>query len=49
MIFADSYGAEIMRDNTQPKLAAARRNLLLRRMARIGGFRWLRLGDRAEN
>lgn len=49
MIFADSYGAEIMRDNTQPKLAAARRNLMLRRMARIGGFRWSRLRDKAEN
>ena len=38
LIFVDSYGAEIMRDNKQEKLAAARRNLLLRRMARIGGF-----------
>lgn len=42
LIFADPYGAEIIRDNGPQKLAAARRNLLLRRMARIGGFRWAR-------
>ena len=36
LIFADQYGAEIISDNKQEKLAAARRNLLLRRMARIG-------------
>ncbi len=41
------YGAEIMRDNKQEKLAAARRNLLLRRMARIGGFRWARLMEKS--
>ena len=48
LIFADSYGAEIMRDNKQEKLAAARRNLLLRRMARIGGFRWARLMEKSR-
>ena len=46
LIFADSYGAEIMRENKQDRLAAARRNLLLRRMARIGGFRWARLMEK---
>ena len=47
LIFADSYGAEIMRDNKKEKLAGARRNLLLRRMARIGGFRWARLMEKS--
>jgi hypothetical protein len=49
MIFADNYGAEIMRENEQASLAPARRNLLLRRMARIGGFRWSRLRDKASS
>ena len=48
LIFADQYGAEIISDNEQEKLAAARRNLLMRRMARIGGFRWSRLMDKAR-
>lgn len=46
LILADAYGAEIIRDNEQPKLAAARRHLLTRRMARIGGFRWSRLVEK---
>ena len=45
LIFADAYGAEIIRENSPEKLAAARRNLLMRRMARIGAFRLARLGD----
>ncbi len=49
LIFADNYGAEIMRDNQQDKLPAARRHLLVRRMARIGGFRWSRLMEKRAN
>ena len=48
LIFADNYGAEIMRENQLEKLAPARRNLLLRRMARIGGFRWSRLMEKSR-
>jgi len=48
-ILADSYGAEIMREGAGDcqagKLAPARRALLTRRLARIGGFRWARLSD----
>jgi len=39
-IFADAYGAEIIRPAVLQKLAAARRSTLMRRLARIGGFRW---------
>ena len=46
LIFADSYGAEIMRDAPLNKLAAARRSVLMRRMARIGAFRWARLSTK---
>ena len=42
LIFADAYGAEIMREAPETKLAAARRNVLMRRLARIGAFRWSR-------
>lgn len=42
---ADAYGAEMLREHAGDKLAAARRNLMLRRMARIGGYRWARLMD----
>ncbi len=48
LIFSDNYGAEIMRGNQQEKLPAARRQLLLRRMARIGGFRWSRLMEKTR-
>ena len=41
-IFADGYGAEIIRPAAVQKLAAARRSTLMRRLARIGGFRWAR-------
>ncbi len=41
-IFADAYGAEIIKPAVLQKLAAARRSLLMRRLARIGGFRWAR-------
>jgi hypothetical protein len=41
-IFADAYGAEIIRPAVLQKLAAARRSTLMRRLARIGGFRWAR-------
>ena len=48
-IVADSYGAEVLRegegDAQGSKLAAARRSLLTRRLARIGSFRWARLSD----
>lgn len=43
LIFADAYGAEIMHEAEINKLAAARRQLITRRMARIGAFRWSRL------
>lgn len=43
LIFADAYGAEIMREAPFDKLAAARRQALMRRIARIGAFRWARL------
>lgn len=46
LIFADAYGAEIMRDAPLNKLAAARRSVLMRRMARIGAFRWARLSQK---
>ena len=42
---ADAYGAEMLRDTQNDKLAPARRNVLLRRMARIGAYRWARLTD----
>lgn len=42
---ADAYGAEVLREAETQKLAAARRHVMLRRMARIGGFRWARLAD----
>ena len=42
---ADAYGAEILREAEEQKLAAARRHVMLRRMSRIGGFRWARLAD----
>lgn len=42
---ADAYGAEMLRETQETKLAAARRHVLLRRMARIGGYRWARLMD----
>ena len=45
LIFADAYGAEIITPHAGPRLAAARRSLLLRRLARIGGFRWARLSE----
>lgn len=45
LIFADAYGAEIIREKSPEKLAAARRHLLMRRMARIGAFRLARLTD----
>ena len=45
LIFADAYGAEIMRDAPLDKLPAARRQALMRRIARIGAFRWARLSD----
>ena len=43
LIFADAYGAEIMREAPFDKLAAARRLALMRRIARIGAFRWAKL------
>ena len=43
LILADSYGAEIITEAPETKLAAARRNVLMRRLARIGAFRWGRL------
>ena len=42
---ADAYGAEMLREAEGQKLAAARRHVMLRRMARIGGFRMARLAD----
>lgn len=42
---ADAYGAELMREHDGTRLAAARRHVMLRRMARIGGYRWARLMD----
>lgn len=42
---ADAYGAEMLREGEMKKLAAARRHVMLRRMARIGGYRWARLMD----
>ena len=42
---ADAYGAEVLREAGVQKLAAARRHVMLRRMARIGGYRWARLAD----
>ena len=45
LIFADPYGAEIMHEYEPQKLAAARRQLLTRRMARIGAFRMTRWGE----
>lgn len=42
---ADAYGAEMMRAYEGQKLAAARRHVMLRRMARIGAYRWARLMD----
>lgn len=42
---ADAYGGEVLREAETQKLAAARRHVMLRRAARIGGFRWARLAD----
>jgi hypothetical protein len=48
-MLADPYGAEVLRegegDAQGTPLAAARRSLLTRRLARIGSFRWARLSD----
>lgn len=45
LIFADAYGADIIKENGPEKLAAARRHLLQRRMARIGAFRLAKWGE----
>lgn len=45
LILADAYGAEIITPHAGVRLAAARRSLLMRRLARVGGFRWARLSE----
>ena len=47
LMMADSYGAEIIIDHGPDKLPAARRALLMRRMARIGAFRLARWGEQS--
>ena len=45
LILADSYGAEIIRPAPVSKLAAARRTVITRRVARVGANRLRRLSD----
>jgi len=45
LIVGDRYGAAIVRDSTELKLAAARRKALTLRLARLGAERLRRLGD----
>ena len=45
LILADAYGAEIMRPAPVTKLAAARRMVITRRVARVGANRLRRLSD----
>ncbi|MED5564948.1 MAG: MmcB family DNA repair protein, partial [Pseudomonadota bacterium] len=45
LILADPYGAEIIRPAPVSKLAAARRTVITRRVARVGANRLRRLSD----
>lgn len=49
LIVADAYDGEIIRPAETAKLAAARRHLLTRRLARIGAMRLARIEAKAES